>query len=121
MSYEADEYCRLYQRVIRKARKPHVCYACGRLISPRHYYCSVRIVGPDGDAETLKRCGRCETMHRHLAELGAKHNMWPAERLDCGRDYAEEWGEEPPGDMQALAFVTEDEAGALLKGSGGER
>jgi len=32
--------------------------------------------------------------------------MYPAERLDCGQSYKDEWGKEPPPEIAALAFKT---------------
>ena len=60
----------------------------------------------DGRAETVKRCLRCEAMHEHLSTLGRDQDMYPAERLDCGQSYKDEWGKEPPPEIAALAFKT---------------
>ena len=112
MSHEIDEYYRVYVTDVRQARKLHACDACGRAIRPGDAYCSVHLIDYDGTPENVKRCGRCETIHKHLRDRGCG-DTWPAERLDCGESYEEHWGEQPP-DIEALAFLTESEASALL-------
>jgi RNase P subunit RPR2 len=113
MSHSIDEYYRVYNVEIRRARKPHSCDACDRAIAPGDRYASVHIVNSDGGGETVKRCGPCEVIHRHLRDNGGGE-MWPAEKLDCGEEYTEHWGKEPPEEIAALAFVTDADAGRVL-------
>jgi hypothetical protein len=112
MSHEVDEYYRVYQVEVRKARKPHECGACGRPIAPGDTYASAHIVFSNGGGETVKRCGPCELIHKHLRNIN--HDTWPAEKLDCGEEYKEHWGAEPPPEIAALAFASDEEAGRLL-------
>lgn len=114
MSYDTndlDTYA-VYDEVYRRARKTHRCQACGLTINPGERYASVHAVWA-GSAETIKRCGRCQTIHEHLKQQG-NGDTWPDERLDCGLDYEEEWGEPPPLEIQAVVFATSEEASALL-------
>lgn len=113
MSHSIDEYYRVYNVEIRRARRAHVCAACKRPIAAGDRYASAHIVHSDGGGETVKRCGPCETIHRHLRDKGMGE-MWPAEKLDCGEDYDEHWGEDPPPEIARLAFLTDAEAGSLL-------
>lgn len=114
MSHSVDESYDVYREEVRKAIKEHICDACQRTISKGHTYCSVYIVF-DGEAKTVKRCGSCQTMHEHLRKIAEPVGMWPNEKLNCGSDYEEEWDTEPPEEVVALAFMTDDEAGKLLQ------
>ena len=69
----------------------------------------------DRSAETVKRCLRCQAIHKHLRTVDRWGDTWPAERLDCGESYESEWGP-VPDEIAKLAFL----AGADLQG-GGER
>lgn len=113
MSFSPDETYDACRREVRTARKEHTCGACRCTIRPGDRYLYLGTVY-DGTAETYKRCGRCETIHAHLALLGAEHGVYPMERLDCGQTYEDEWGT-CPDHIAALAFATEDEAGRLLE------
>ena len=112
MSHYCEETYDAYVESMRRARKEHACDACALPIRAGDYYCSVHVVF-DGKAETIKRCGACQTTHEHLRKLG--DDMWPDERLSCGLAYEEEWGGEPPPDVQALPFLGDVERGALLE------
>ena len=113
MSHYVDECYDVYQETTRKARKEHDCDACKLPIRRGDYYCSVHIVF-DGRARSVKRCGACQTTHIHLRKLNPGE-MWPNEKLACGLDYEEEWGNEPPDEIQALPLLSADERGQLLK------
>lgn len=103
MSYCADEQYDVYHEIRVFAVKPHECDAvmCDQPIRKGDPYWRISVVY-DGRAETIKRCIRCQAIHEHLRGLG--DDTWPDERLACGRDYREEWGEDPPAEIQALAF-----------------
>lgn len=103
MSHGIDERYKVYNERRVKARKAHACGACGDPIEPGHEYTLVFIVFDR--ARSLKRCLRCQALHVHLRGVCAPHEMWPDERLDCGMDYEEEWGELPE-EIAALAFKT---------------
>lgn len=112
MSHSIDECYAVYDETIRRARKDHACSACGLTIRSGDLYCQVFWVF-DGAAGSVKRCGRCQKMHEHLRIKGGGE-MWPDERLGCGLDYEEEWGREPPEEIQALPFLPADEASRTL-------
>lgn len=115
MSYSYDDcgYADVYKDTVRKARKQHKCTACSKPILPGHYYVSHFSVN-EGQADTIKRCGACELTFQHLKEIGKKVGMFPAPALDCGLDYEEEWGTEPPDDIADLVFLSPEESGQLL-------
>lgn len=106
MSYESDGHYVVHRESRHRARKDHACAACRDTISAGHVYACSFIVF-DGDAEYLKRCLRCQTLHEHLRDLCGP-GVWPDERLMCGLSYEDEWGELPE-EIAALAFVTPDE------------
>ena len=105
MSHYCDEPYDAYSCRTIKARKTHECSACGGVIEPKHRYVKIGMVY-DGSASTVKRCLRCEAIHTHLSTLGRDQDLYPAERLDCGQSYKDEWGKEPPPEIAALAFKT---------------
>ncbi len=90
----------------------HKCDACEMTIRVGDKYASVAYEW-DGDFCSLKRCLRCQTIHEHLREL-APGELWPDEELNCGEEYEEHWGNEPPEEVARLAFMTDDEAQAEL-------
>jgi hypothetical protein len=102
MSHEIDELYEVYSETKRKARKPHICDACGEPIRVSQHLWYVFIIF-DEQVEHLKRCERCQAIHVHLRGLGDE--MWPDERLACGEEYREHWGFEPPPEIAALAFA----------------
>ena len=108
MSHSIDERYEVYDEQERKARLAHVCAACQEPIAKGHRYCSVFILF-EGRASRVKRCLRCQAIHEHLRELG-EGETWPAERLDCGEEYEEDWGGPPPEEIAKLAFISADEA-----------
>ncbi len=103
MSHSFDDYYKVYHEDERAARKEHTCEACFDKILPGHKYWYISIVFEG--VEHVKRCLRCQALHLHLRGL-APGEMWPAERLDCGEDYKEEWRCDPPEAIQELAFKT---------------
>lgn len=111
MSYEPDETYKVYNVVIRRARKEHRCCACGESIQRTHRYASVHIVDSEG-ANEIKRCLRCQAIHEAIIRAwraSGDYYMWPDERLNCGSDWKEEHGSEPPDDVARLAFLTPDD------------
>ncbi len=111
MSGYYDETYKLYSETVRRARKPHTCSACSEPIPIGHRYAHVSAI-LDG-VTVYRRCARCQTLHLALRELG-DGDMWPDERLNCGEEYEEHWGEPPPAELAALAFVTPEDAQELL-------
>jgi predicted RNA-binding Zn-ribbon protein involved in translation (DUF1610 family) len=102
MSHYYDEQYSIYDETTRLARKEHVCSACQEPIRVGDKYVRVFILH-DGGKEHLKRCARCQKIHAHLR--GLDDDMWPDERLNCGEEYENHWGEKPPDDIAALAFA----------------
>jgi predicted RNA-binding Zn-ribbon protein involved in translation (DUF1610 family) len=102
------------ERTVR-ARKEHICDACNGRIGPGHYYVRHFMRWSEG-VETIKRCGRCETLYQYLVQHLRDRDEYPDQRLDCGDTWEEvNDGEPPPPELVALAFATDDEAGALLR------
>lgn len=117
MSYEYDEVYAVYDECFPRARKPHTCAACKETIPAGHHYARVGIVDSEG-ANTVKRCMRCQRIHEHLRTLDPG-TTWPDERLNCGETYRDEWGDDPPPEIAALAFALPGEIAA--EGREGER
>jgi hypothetical protein len=105
MSYSADEQYDVYHETQVTARKEHPCSACVEAIPPRTSYWRVTWVF-DGSAGGVKRCNRCQAIHKHLRKLCAArdYDLWPDERLNCGLTYEDEWGDLPE-EIEALAFA----------------
>lgn len=118
MSTCADgDPCEFYKTRNIKARKQHQCDACKASIPAGAYY-NQTAAKFDGELESFKRCGRCELIYRHLEERMKREGDYdevPAWLLDCGHDYQERWEQDPPDDIAALAFMTDEEAGMLLQ------
>ena len=105
MSYIADGAYDVYDERHVRAHKEHRCGACNETIEIGHTYWRIGVVF-DRSAETHKRCERCQKIHVHLRDLGDPYDMlWPDENLNCGEEYRDHWGEEPPEEIAALAFV----------------
>lgn len=122
MSHGTDGQYAVYDETLFKARKQHECGACEQPIRKGDNYTRVFTLF-DGCTDTVKRCARCQTLHMHLREKcnGPKRfhdRLWPAERLDCGENYRENWGEEPPMPIQELAFLLPGEQPGRLIGGG---
>ena len=102
MSHDVDGYYSVYSERFPRARKDHECHACAETIRRGDRYARVAIVF-EGFEEVV-RCMRCQRIHEHLRELEPGYT-WPDERLACGEDYEEHWGEKPPDAIAALAFA----------------
>lgn len=103
MSHSCDEQYDVYDERFPRARKQHRCDACRETIPAGHRYARVSVVF-DKSADTYKRCMRCQRIHEHLRDL-APGDTWPDEQLACGETYQNEWGEDPPPEIAALAFA----------------
>lgn len=100
-----------------RARKPFACTACEGTIAKGDFYGYFQwISAEDFCMHWSRRCARCEIIYRHLLKRCEADKRWlvPADNLDCGAEYEEEWGESPPPEIAALAFVTPDEAQELV-------
>ena len=105
--YSDGEYVKLYDEEERKARKPHRCAACRETIPPKAKYWVISWLW-EGRFDGLKRCGRCQKMHAHLLKKcrdNGYSDEYPDHELNCGHDYTERWGVEPPPEIAALAFA----------------
>lgn len=114
MSHSVDETYSVYDEESRRARKEHRCDACKEAIERGHLYFRIFILF-EGTVETVKRCLKCQTIHKHLRNL-APGELWPDERLDCGEEYVEHWGVQPPPLIAAIAFMTQTEGQEQLQG-----
>ena len=105
MSHEVDELYDVYHEEQRRARKLHRCIACPEPIPVGVKYTRVFVLF-DGVKGNFKRCARCQAIHLHLRERCRKErpDYWPAEDLNCGETYEDEWGPCPP-EIAALAFA----------------
>jgi hypothetical protein len=92
-------------RTSRRARK---CHACKEPIAVgARYHRTAYLFG--GSWEVTARCERCQAIYEYL---DAKIRFQPNgpdlehcnERLNCGHEYRERWGEDPPPEIAALAF-----------------
>lgn len=117
MSHAIEQCYGAYVELFPVARKPHRCHACHEQIGTGQKYARVQIVF-EGSAETVKRCLRCQKIHEHLRELD-RGALWPDERLDCGEEYTEHWGKEPPPEIAALAFALPGEVESSEGGGAG--
>lgn len=108
MSYAVDKRYDVYLETLRCAAKNHACDACSEAIEKGHRYYSVSWVF-DGSASSVKRCLKCQAIHVHLRGLDPGE-MWPDEELNCGQDYLDEWGCDPPDEVAKLAFMSQAEA-----------
>lgn len=109
MSHEVDDYYRVYDELFPRARKEHCCGACKIVIRRGDRYARIFILGSEGEPSTVKRCLGCQHIHEHLRALGQHDGLWPDEELDCGEDYVDNWGREPPDDIAKIPFMTADE------------
>lgn len=111
------------QRV--RARKQHHCDACKETIERGHLYVRHTLIYA-GEVETFVRCLRCDAIYQQLVEIHRAANAdpnsdcymeWPDLALNCGHEFKERWGREPPPELARLAFMTpaELQAEALAK------
>ncbi len=112
------------QRKVR-ARKEHRCDACREIVKGGHLYVRhVLIWG--GQVDETVRCLRCDAIYQQLCEihrasneenrrLAREHHFgdydtdWPDIALNCGHEFKERWGKEPPPELASLAFMTAEE------------
>jgi hypothetical protein len=108
MSVAVEGTCDVWEINHRKARKQHECAACHETIPIGHVYANHFSVF-EGTAETVKRCMRCELIYQHLCSIEEDPDFSPAQRLDCGHSYEENWCRPPPDHVAKLAFMTPEE------------
>lgn len=59
------DYAEVYVRRDRRARKPHRCYECARVIAPGEGYEEARSLYPDGWS-TFRTCAHCQVVQAWL-------------------------------------------------------
>lgn len=105
MSFDCGdlEVAPVWRETKRRARKEHQCSACGETIRRGDFYVSHWWGGRDG-FDGCKRCMRCDAIYSHLVAITDFEDQ-PMPRLDCGHEYKEVHGQEPPPEIAALAFA----------------
>jgi hypothetical protein len=112
MSQSCDETCPVWDEKRRKARKARKCGACGEEIRVGDVYSFTSALF-DGAWTHYVRCLRCDEMYHFLSNKISRDGDWDegcAPLLDCGHEYVENWGSQPPPEVVELAFLTRDEA-----------
>lgn len=114
MGYYGDGPCEEYEHSMVPLKRAVVCSVtdCGAVI-PAGSRASYTMSVFEGIRDAVWRCHRCERIYLHLQERCSAENatswryraLCVDDRLDCGIDYEEEWGEEPPPEIAALAFA----------------
>jgi hypothetical protein len=105
-----------------RARKEYKCNACKETIERGHLYVRHTLIYAR-EVDVTIRCLRCDAIYQHLVEIHREHNRltddpeWPDLALNCGHEFKERWGNEPPLELARLAFMTpaEVQAEALAK------
>lgn len=105
-----------------RARKEHKCHACKETIERGHLYIRHTLIYAR-EVDVTVRCLRCDAIYQRLVEIHRESNRvsdetdWPDLALNCGHEFKERWGREPPPELARLAFMTpaELQAEALAK------
>lgn len=94
----------------RTARKEHRCCSCNERIraGQRYHYCGGVW---DGTGASYKHCARCWTLFHALVNYSGEESVDLL--LDCGETWDSLYGEPPPEELAALAFLTPAEAQEL--------
>ena len=71
MSHSCDDTYDVYDETFPRARKEHTCHACKATIRVGDKYARIAIVW-DGEAETVKRCVRCQAHEDAAQEYTAR-------------------------------------------------
>lgn len=114
MSMSCDGQADVYVENCVKARQSHECSCCDLGIRAGDLYYRIRKIY-DSLVQSYKRCARCQTLHVFLRSVTDAIDEWPDERLDCGHEFTELHGVDPPPEIARLAFLTPDEAQELLR------
>lgn len=108
-----------------RARKEHRCDACKETIGRGHVYVRHTLIYAR-EVDVTVRCLRCDAIYQQLVVIHRANNAdpsncdayeWPDVALNCGHEFKERWGREPPPELARLAFMTpsEPQAEALAK------
>ncbi len=101
-----DEQADVSDRLVRRARKEHRCYACRETIRRGDKYRETSQLW-DGSWSRFRHCLRCWAI---CEALWAKTDGGFIEYgLDCGEKWVDNFGEQPP-EVAALAFMSPDDA-----------
>lgn len=106
MSEYCDEHADIYRVAQKRARKTHTCSACNGDVRKGDLYTREDVLFEREWTHTI-RCDRCQVIYEHLLEMCRLHgegDEYPNPELDCGHEYKERWGVEPPEWLAALAF-----------------
>ncbi len=104
MSFDGcDEVADVWRDTRRRARKEHRCSACGDTIRRGDHYIDHLSIHR-GVLDSCNRCMRCEAIYLHLRDISDWEDQ-PMPALDCGHEYQEVHGREPPPEIAALAFA----------------
>lgn len=103
MSVECDGPNKVDRMTFRKARLEHKCCACDETIRVGHRY--VVTAAFYERWATWKQCLRCYELYDYLVDLHRDDDRYfPQPELDCGHDWRDVTGEDPPEHLAALAF-----------------
>ncbi len=100
-----------------RAAKEHRCDACKEPIERGHLYVRHTLIY-GGTVDVTLRCLRCDAIYQQLVLIHREYNKshrnsgdrdWPDLALNCGHEFKERWGREPPPELQRLAFMTPQE------------
>jgi hypothetical protein len=112
-----------WDQSVRRSKADRDCDACRQTIEPGQlYHRTAYLYG--GSWEVIERCARCEAMYRILQPLVRKRSENEEicdDRLNCGHTWRDNFDEDPPLEVQALAFLTPTEAQVLLERGEGFR
>lgn len=100
MCDEYDGYNEFHSDGERRARKEHTCSACHEIIPKGHRY-HYTVIKYDSELEDWKHCLRCWAICKALWATGAR-------AIDMDLNCGETW-EDPPPEVAALAFTTQEE------------
>lgn len=106
MCDQADEFYKVMDTRLVKARKQHKCCACDESIESGHQYW--RTFALLDEVETYKHCIRCWTMLEAIKDR-ADGDAAIAWRLDCGELWSNNFGAIPE-EVARLAFLTPNES-----------
>lgn len=116
MSVDTDSFdgaCDVWEENVRRSRVDRRCHACfANTIRRGDLYYSVRQLF-DGRWECINRCARCQAMFRFLSSQMGSYEVCD-QKLNCGHKWEDNFDELPPVVVQALPFLTHDEAQILL-------
>lgn len=118
-----DEYNDVDSETRVRARKEHTCHACKETIERTHFYVR-HVMIFDRNVSVTIRCLRCDAIYQGLVKIhrennelqrqkaragdysGSEESVWPDVALNCGHEFKERWGREPPEELARLAFMT---------------